>query len=126
MTIGISLDLLDARALVGIEDDVDVPAAGALGPEGASRAAGQSGAQHAGDLRWRQAQVGRPLAIDVDHQLGLAGDAAVVDVGGAGDLAHDVGDLAGERRQHLWSSPWIRTWTLAPSPPPSELAGARP
>ena len=69
--------LLDARALVGIEDDVDVPAVGALGAEGRDGAAGQPGAQDAGDLAGREAEVGGLLAVDADDQLGLAGHAAV-------------------------------------------------
>src|SRR5439155_4039229 len=46
-------DLSDALAFVRIQDDVDVPAAGAFGTELADRAAGEAGPQHAGDLPWR-------------------------------------------------------------------------
>ena len=89
----------DPRPLVGVEDDVDVPAGCAGRTKSGHGAARQTCAQHARHLAGAQAQVGGLLSIDVDHQFGITGDAAVVDISRAGRLADDVGDLRSQAGQ---------------------------
>jgi hypothetical protein len=93
--------MIEPRPLVHVEQDINVPALGAGRAERAHDTPGQPGAQNAGDLRGRQAKVGRALTIDVDDQLRLTHHAAVADVDRAWHLAHNIGHLARERRQDL-------------------------
>ena len=93
--------LLDPRTLIRVEDDVDVPAGRALRTERRDGAAGQPGAQHARHLARGQAEICRLLAINVDHQLRIAGDAAIIHVDGTRHFAHKLAHLRRQRLQDL-------------------------
>src|SRR5207253_9067938 len=52
------------------------------------------------NLAFGQTKIGRLLRVNADNHLGLAGDAAIVNVARPGHLADDVGDVLGEPNQN--------------------------